>query len=94
MRATKTLTILTHGDSDGVCSASVVKAAVADEYDNIIVYFTHPAGLVNDVREFAQGDLIILDVAIDEKSAASLTEFLKGFAGRATYIDHHPHRLR
>lgn len=90
MQTTKTLTILAHGDSDGVCSASVVKAAVIDEYNSIRVYFTHPVHLANDVKEFARGDLIILDVAIDEKSVASLTEFLKGFTGHVTYVDHHP----
>ena len=39
------LTILAHGDSDGVCSAALVTAALRESYREIKVMFTHPAGL-------------------------------------------------
>jgi RecJ-like exonuclease len=29
------LTVLAHGDADGVCSAAVVKAALAGEYEAV-----------------------------------------------------------
>ncbi|MEM2021440.1 MAG: DHH family phosphoesterase, partial [Zestosphaera sp.] len=90
MTPSKTLTILAHGDSDGICSASIVKAALRDSYDEIETYFTHPVGLVNDLREFARGDLVILDVAIDERNAAKLAEYLEGCEGYTIYVDHHP----
>ncbi len=37
----RVLTVLAHGDADGVCSAAVVNAALAGEYEAVKVYFTH-----------------------------------------------------
>jgi RecJ-like exonuclease len=64
------LTVLAHGDADGVSSAAVVKAALAGEYEVVWVYFTHPVDLAKDFEAFAEGDVYVVDVAIDEKTAA------------------------
>jgi RecJ-like exonuclease len=56
------LTVLAHG----VCCIAVVKALLAGEYEVVRVYFTHPVDLVKDFEAFAEGDVYIVDVAIDE----------------------------
>ena len=84
------LTIIAHGDSDGVCSAALAVAALRDEYPAILVYFSHPADLVKDLREFARGDVIIVDIAVSESHASELAEFMRSYSGEITYIDHHP----
>lgn len=86
----KVLTILAHGDADGVCSAALVKAALGSKYDEVRVVFTHPVDLVKDFREFAAGDVYIVDVAIDEKYFSEAREALPSHRGRVVYIDHHP----
>ncbi len=84
------LTIIAHGDSDGVCSAALAVAALRREYSVIKVYFSHPADLVKDLKEFAKGDVVIVDIAISESHAAELIEFMGSYGGQITYIDHHP----
>ncbi|MGC8584224.1 MAG: DHHA1 domain-containing protein [Thermoproteus sp.] len=86
----KTLTILAHGDADGVCSAALVRAAFAEEYEEVRIYFTHPVDLVKDFREAAAGDVYIVDVAIDEKLVGEVREAFSAHRGRVVYIDHHP----
>ncbi|PUA33701.1 MAG: hypothetical protein B7O98_01675 [Zestosphaera tikiterensis] len=86
----KTLTILAHGDSDGVCSAAIAKAALSSRYDEVKVFFTHPAGLLEDLTNFASGDLIIVDVAINETHVENIRNYLRNYGGEVTYIDHHP----
>ncbi|ABL88558.1 phosphoesterase, DHHA1 [Pyrobaculum islandicum DSM 4184] len=86
----RVLTVFAHGDADGVCSAAVVVAALAGEYDEVEVYFTHPVDLLEDFREFARGDVYIVDVAIDEKAAEEAGRVFAGYGGRVVYVDHHP----
>ncbi|MGC9131404.1 MAG: DHHA1 domain-containing protein [Pyrobaculum sp.] len=86
----RVLTIMAHGDADGVCSAALVKAALAGDYDEVRIYFTHPVDLVKDFREAAAGDVYIVDVAIDEKIAGEAREVFSRYTGRVVYIDHHP----
>lgn len=87
---TKCLTILAHGDSDGVVSAALVKAALKREYNIVGVYFTHPVGLYEDFKRFARGDVVIVDVAISEAHAHQLAKLFRNYSGYITYIDHHP----
>ncbi len=84
------LTIIAHGDSDGVCSAALAVAALRGDYPVIMVYFSHPADLVKDLKEFARGDVVIVDIAISESHAHELVEFMSTYRGQITYIDHHP----
>ncbi len=84
------LTILAHGDSDGVSSAALVKAALKQEYESISVYFTHPIGLYEDFKTFSKGDVVIVDIAINESHIQQLIKLFHKYKGRITYIDHHP----
>jgi hypothetical protein len=63
----RVLTVLAHGDADGVCSAAVVKAALAGECEAVRVYFTHPVDLAKDFEAFAEGDVYVVDVAISTR---------------------------
>ncbi len=78
----RVLTVLAHGDADGVSSAAVVKAALAGEYEAVKVYFTHTVDLAKDFAAFAEGDVYIVDVAIDEKTA----EEMRRRSGSGVYI--------
>jgi len=84
----KTL-ILTHGDSDGICSGAIAKTAYPDAY----VYFTSPVSLLDKLRLIEDmKTLIICDIAIDERNCSELHAVLNGFAKKCNlyYIDHHP----
>jgi RecJ-like exonuclease len=80
--------ILAHGDADGVTSAAIAKSVHRDAE----VYFTHPVGLLGDFREFALGRelVVILDVALDERSLDELVRLLGSSGSKVVYIDHHP----
>ncbi len=84
------LTILAHGDSDGVVSASLALAALKSSYDKVNVYFTHPYGLVEDFKAFAKGDVVIADIAISEDRSREVVDLFNRYEGKITYIDHHP----
>ncbi|AFA39505.1 Single-stranded DNA-specific exonuclease [Pyrobaculum oguniense TE7] len=84
------LTILAHGDADGVCSAALVKAALRGQYGEIQVIFTHPVDLPKDFQQYARGDVYIVDVAIDEKAAQEVQRLFRAYGGRVVYLDHHP----
>lgn len=81
--------ILTHGDSDGVCSGAIAKSA----YPDAEVYFTSPVGVLDDLK-MADGyrNIIICDIAIDARSCTALFNRLEELSRRANiiYIDHHP----
>ncbi|MEZ5334014.1 MAG: DHHA1 domain-containing protein [Methanolobus sp.] len=81
--------ILTHGDSDGVCSGAIAKSA----YPDSDVYFTSPIGVLEEL-ELADGykNVIICDIAIDESRCIELFRRLAEVAesSNLTYIDHHP----
>ena len=84
----KTL-ILTHGDSDGICSGAIAKTAYPDAY----VYFTNPVSLLDKLKLIEDVQtLIICDIAIDERNCSELRAVLNGFAKKCNlyYIDHHP----
>lgn len=84
----KTL-ILTHGDSDGICSGAIAKTAYPEAY----VYFTNPVNLLDKLRLIEDvKTLIICDIAIDERNCSELHKALNGFAEKCDfyYIDHHP----
>lgn len=82
--------MLAHGDSDGVCSAALIKRALGGATEEVKVYFTHPAGLLEDFAQFAQGDVYIVDIAIDEAKAREIEKALERHKGKVVYIDHHP----
>ncbi len=81
--------ILTHGDSDGVCSGAIAKSA----YPASDVYFTSPVGILDDLN-LAENykTVIVCDIAIDESRCTELFVRLNEIADRSDliYIDHHP----
>jgi RecJ-like exonuclease len=81
-------TIFTHLDSDGVCSASLMK--MTKEYKTAEVFFTHPAGLYKDLQK-VDDELYLLDIAIDVKKYPKIYSFLEQLSERhpVVYIDHH-----
>lgn len=91
------LSIFAHGDSDGVASAAIAVAALKREYDDIRIYFSHPAGLYDDLNELynSGSDLIILDIALNESHLSNLLEKFEYISRRnnLVYIDHHPEPL-
>ncbi|WP_406669853.1 DHHA1 domain-containing protein [Methanolobus sp. ZRKC4] len=85
----KSSLILTHGDSDGVCSGAIAKSAFPDSD----VYFTSPIGVLDELH-LADGyeNVIICDIAVDESKCVDLFKRLGEIAENSnlTYIDHHP----
>jgi RecJ-like exonuclease len=85
--------VLAHGDGDGVCSAALALAFFRGRCE-VAVYFTHPVGLLQDIREFASlsDHIVVLDIAINELHASELVGVLEELAskGSVVYVDHHP----
>jgi single-stranded-DNA-specific exonuclease len=69
------------GDADGVSSAAVVKAALAGEYEAVKVYFTHPVDLAKDFEAFAEGNVYVVDVAIDDKTVDEMRKAFRSYGG-------------
>lgn len=82
--------ILTHGDCDGICSGAIVKSAL----NQPSVFFTSPVSLLGDLNALTETceNIVICDIAIDEKTYSELTKKLDELAevSSVTYIDHHP----
>ncbi len=82
--------ILTHGDSDGICSGAIVKSALPDS----TVFFTSPVSLLGDLNSFKgeHDNIVICDIAIDERTYSQLKMKLDYLADESNlvYIDHHP----
>ncbi len=81
--------LLVHGDSDGVVCGALAYAALGGGH----VYFTHPAGLAEDLRVVRPGDnVFIADVALTGGHLGEVLERLRILAsrGHVVYIDHHP----
>ena len=81
--------IFTHGDTDGICAGAVALAANPEAH----VFFTHPYGLEEDLKEAKMTDrIIICDIALSESHLPRLLESFSIIAdeGDLTYIDHHP----
>ena len=80
--------IITHGDSDGICSGALALAA----YKNAKLFFSHPIGLADDLRQ-VDGDVIICDIALPAQTLDKVHQELTRIdsSGHKTvYIDHHP----
>lgn len=80
--------IFTHGDTDGVAAAALAKVV----YKDAKVFFTHPHGLFHDLlaNVNVNDNLIILDIALDERLWKDTVNFLSSIKGEVLYIDHHP----
>ena len=82
--------IFTHGDSDGICAGAIVKSAIPGSR----VFFTNPVGLLGELNSLAEHyeNIVICDIAIDEKSCMLLKEKLNELSeiSEVIYMDHHP----
>lgn len=86
--------VFTHGDSDGVASGALIKAYYDKQGYDVQVVFTHPAGLLSDLKEFV-GDCVglsITDIALNEVHLNEIMSLLKEISRsrEVVYIDHHP----
>jgi RecJ-like exonuclease len=81
-------TIFCHGDTDGICAGSIVKA----RYPEANVWLTNPVGLLKDLQAVDSELVVVCDIAISERDAHDLfSEFSRISAeGTLIYIDHHP----
>lgn len=90
--------ILVHGDSDGVCSGALTYRYLSLKNNVVEIFFTHPAGLANDLAEFtSNGDnIFIADIALSEHHLYDIEKILQERSryGEIIYIDHHPEPLR
>jgi RecJ-like exonuclease len=81
--------ILTHGDSDGICSGALALAA----NEGAKVYFTNPISILDDL-DMAEGAdrIIVCDIAIDRAFSNRIKKRLDTLSRRTSlvYIDHHP----
>ncbi len=80
--------ILAHGDCDGVCSASLAAAA----RKNAKIIFTNPANLISELKRIAEGNIVILDIALTPKHRDEIVSELERLSssGEIVYLDHHP----
>ncbi len=86
--------LFVHGDSDGVVCGALAYHYYRGRGDDVEIVFTHPAGLVEDLEEFAKpGERVfIADIALSEKHLDEIVELFRRYsrAGELIYIDHHP----
>jgi len=86
--------IFAHGDGDGVSSAALVKAYVELRGYTAQVVFSHPAGLLSDLKEFVGGakEVFVVDIALSEVYKDEVLNLLGELSKTrgVTYIDHHP----
>ncbi|CAJ37781.1 DHHA1 domain-containing protein [Methanocella arvoryzae] len=86
---TMTTLILTHADSDGICSGALAVAASEDP----TVFFTSPVSVIDDAEEAEEYDrVIICDIAINISTSGALRKRMNELAAKREliYIDHHP----
>lgn len=80
--------IISHGDTDGICSAGIALSAFKDAK----LFFSHPIGLPEDLKS-VDGDVIICDIALARdvyKETLKELRRLKDNGKEVIYIDHHP----
>lgn len=80
--------IIVHGDTDGICSAAIA----LNKYPKASIWFSHPIGLLEDIKKIKADRVIICDIAISEREKGELfEEFLNiSSSGELIYVDHHP----
>ncbi|MCC6018590.1 MAG: DHHA1 domain-containing protein [Candidatus Verstraetearchaeota archaeon] len=80
--------IFAHGDCDGICSAAIL----LHKFRDAKLFFTSPAGLLNDLKSISNEDLIIVDIAITSRFKDEICGELKRIStnNMVMYFDHHP----
>ena len=80
---------LSHGDTDGICAAALVKA----RFPEAEVWFTRPITLVRDLNEVELGTMVVIsDIAISETHKGEIFKRMRELAQKdeVIYVDHHP----
>lgn len=83
------VTILAHGDADGVCAAAIAKSRFKDAE----VWFTRPVNLLRDLNQIEIGTTVfIADIAISETHKDAIFKRMRELAQKdeILYVDHHP----
>ena len=78
-----------HDDVDGICAGALSLAANPDAR----IFFTHPEGLLEDLRLVKDTDkVIICDISLDEERIQGTLQRFTDISnkGELIYIDHHP----
>lgn len=87
--------IISHGDGDGVVSAALAYKILGCDENH--VFFSHPAGLDEDIKIVKPGDSVFIsDIALNEQHTQSIINQLENIIknnGNVIYIDHHPEPL-
>lgn len=81
--------ILTHGDTDGICSAALARSKFPDAE----IWFTRPIRLLRDLNSIEPGNAVmIFDVAINESQKDKIFQRMRELAQKdeVMYADHHP----
>jgi RecJ-like exonuclease len=81
--------VLTHGDTDGICSAALARSI----FPEAEIWFTRPIRLLRDLSAIEPGAMVmIFDVAINESDKEKIFQKMKELAQRdeVLYVDHHP----
>jgi single-stranded-DNA-specific exonuclease len=84
--------ILTHGDSDGICSGALALAANPEAR----VFFTSPVALAQDLKRVDLGSsLIVCDIALSSDTLSEVSARMSVLSSKNTvlYVDHHPFPL-
>lgn len=83
-----------HGDSDGVVSGALAKAFFVSQGYSVDIVFTHPVGLLGDLKIFVSNadGVFIADIALNEPQRDEVLSTLNdlGSNRKVVYIDHHP----
>lgn len=81
--------ILTHGDSDGICSGALALAANPEAR----VFFTSPVELAQHLKRVDLGSsLIVCDIALTSDTLSEVSARMGALSSKNTvlYVDHHP----
>lgn len=92
------LVLISHGDADGICSASLAYSALSEKYNEVVIYFSHPIGLYQDIMDVVvEGDdIVIMDIALSERHLHNIVNLFRNLSSSGSqiiYIDHHPEPL-
>ncbi len=83
--------ILVHDDGDGVVTGALAYAGLDGDKR---VYFTHPAGLLEDLEVVDEGSSVFIgDVALTKahyKQVLKKLGEISDWGGQVIYVDHHP----
>ncbi len=89
--------LFVHGDSDGVVCGALAYRVFSMGGGEVVVVFSHPAGLAEDLGVFTRpGDRVfIADIALSELHLGEIERFFRVLSreGELIYIDHHPEPL-